>query len=210
MRRVDYIGRRFSRLTVVAVGARPRTLSCVCDCGHLREVYVYNLTAGASRSCGCLQRERSSVSCRERSTVHGHAARDKSPEYIAWRAMISRCENPRHRSFAAYGGRGIRVCSRWRASFSRFLEDVGRKPKGRTLGRVDNNGNYEKSNVRWETSREQQRNRRSNLRLTVNGRTATASDWADETGLSVFLICSRIQQGWPHERAVTEPKRKYA
>lgn len=93
--------------------------------------------------------------------VHGHTSGGKrSPTWMAWRSMIQRCTYPSQQSYPRYGGRGIRVCDRWRHSFAAFLEDMGERPEGMTLGRVDNDGHYEPDNCRWETSRQQASNKR--------------------------------------------------
>lgn len=95
--------------------------------------------------------------------THGHAARGKrSPTWNAWRAMINRCTYPSQQSYPRYGGRGITICERWRDSFENFLADVGEKPGPEySLGRIDNDGNYEPGNVRWETVDQQIGNRRA-------------------------------------------------
>jgi len=123
---------------------------CRCDCGRTSVVSGRTLRNGRSRSCGC-----------KRAYKHGHA-RDglRPPSYVAYYAMLERCNNPNHVSFKNYGGRGIRVCERWR-DFTNFLADVGERPSSEVqLDRINNDGNYEPGNVRWATRQEQALNRR--------------------------------------------------
>jgi hypothetical protein len=156
---IDLTGKRFGRLLVVARaengrGGRRRWV-CVCDCGNTTTVFGHCLRRrDATRSCGCLAREQTRV----RSLKHGCFG---SPEYISWVAMKARCTNPNNKAFPDYGGRGIAVCGKWRASFIDFLAYVGPRPKGTTLDRwPDKNGNYEPGNVRWATPKQQRGNQR--------------------------------------------------
>ena len=122
--------------------------------------------------------------------------------------MLTRCRNPRAESFAAYGGRGIRVCERWAESFDAFLEDMGRRPSRKhTIDRIEKNGHYEPGNCRWATQREQQRNRRNNVYLELNGNRRLLCEWAETTGLTINIIWLRLRRGWSVERALTEPPR---
>jgi hypothetical protein len=125
--------------------------------------------------------------------------------YEIWRGMLKQCGNPNHVHYHNYGGRGIKVCERWR-KFSNFLADMGEPPPGHSIDRINNDGDYEPSNCRWATAREQQRNRRkfhkrpeSLLTLTVNGETRTVVEWARLTGIPSDTIYRRLHEGWPNE-----------
>jgi hypothetical protein len=159
---LDLVGHRFGRLVVIAgchSGGRRRQVQCRCDCGAACVVAVAELRRGETQSCGCLRREQLLV----RSFRHGEAGKrvaDRTPEYRAWQEMKRRCYDPQRKHFGNYGGRGIRVCDAWRESFPAFLADVGRRPPGCSLDRIDPNGDYEPANVRWANARLQRRNQR--------------------------------------------------
>lgn len=159
-------GARFGRLGVLWESPnraqRSRWYFCTCDCGALTEVMGKELRNGHTRSCGCLVRDINARLAAEKFTRHGHSPRGKrSPTYASWHAMINRCHtNPANRQWKNYGGRGISVCNRWRNSFADFLDDMGERPGGTTLDRIDPDGNYEPSNCRWATPTEQARTTR--------------------------------------------------
>ena len=125
----------------------------------------------------------------------------------AWNQMISRCYDPQHRKYASYGGRGIRVCDRWLCR-RLFLEDMGERPAGKTLNRIDNNGNYTPKNCEWATYTEQAQNMRSNREITHDGRTLCISEWARVTGIYRKTIAKRLSNGWTVSQALTTPVSK--
>lgn len=132
-------------------------------------------------------------------TSHGMS---RSPEYSAWRALRERCRNPNAQAWANYGGRGIRVCDRWE-SFDAFFADMGERPgPGFEIDRIDNSGNYEPSNCRWATCKENNRNKRSNRHLTMDGVTLTIAEWAERTGQRDDTIHHRLRRGQTEEQAI--------
>lgn len=135
---------------------------------------------------------------------HGHGWPKKSPTYLSWQEMRRRCTNTRAPYFALYGGRGIAVCARWQ-SFENFLDDMGVRPEGRTLERIETDGPYEPGNCRWATPGEQNRNTRRNIWIEVNGERLCLQDWAKRLGLKWASVRGRLARGWDPARAVTEP-----
>lgn len=121
---------------------------CQCDCGTVLELRASNLLAGQAKSCGCNQHPKA-----EKKKAH-------DPTYRTWSMMITRCYNPHATGFENWGGRGITVCDRWRFSYLNFLDDMGPRPKGTSLDRINNDGNYEPRNCRWATPAVQIYNRR--------------------------------------------------
>lgn len=137
---------------------------------------------------------------------HGHA---RTPEYDIWIGVKKRCENPKYKSFADYGGRGVTICPEWRDSFVAFLADVGPRPSPKhSIGRIDNDGNYEPGNVRWETSTEQASNTRRSVRINVDGVERTVAEWARLNGINPYTIYDRLDAGWDGARAVSEVPNK--
>jgi hypothetical protein len=134
--------------------------------------------------------------------THGYA---KTPTWHAWTHMRARCRNKNARDYARYGGRGITVDPRWE-SFENFLADMGERPDGHSLDRIDNNGNYAPGNCRWAKEITQQNNKRSNRHLTFDGREQTVAEWARELGIKpVDKLYRRLYRGWSIEQALTTP-----
>lgn len=161
------IGDRYGRLVVVSPAEtvnKHRRFVCACDCGSETTVRSDHLRGGKIKSCGCLWRQQTPCANGPQNMNYRHGRRS-SPEYSSWAKMIQRCENPNTNRFQHYGGRGIRVCSRWRESFAAFIEDMGEKPsKKYSIDRIDVDGNYEPGNCRWALPSEQRMNRRDSVR----------------------------------------------
>lgn len=162
---IDISGQKFNRLTALKrIGASKTRHSiwlCRCECGRLREVLAIYLRNGHTKSCGCLLEEWYANG----NIKHGHAGRFRrktTAEYRSWSAMLSRCYNENMMYYGYYGGCGIKVCKRWRSSFSNFLKDMGLKPSPKhTIDRYPNPyGDYKPSNCRWATRLQQRHNRR--------------------------------------------------
>jgi len=138
---------------------------------------------------------------------HGHSLKGwRSPEYYSWSGAIARCNNRNHPKYYMYGAVGIKVCDAWRESFLSFLNDMGPRPKGHSIERIDSKGDYEPGNCKWATVIEQNRNTTRNRAITVNGKTMLIVDWAKELGCNPALISTRIiQLGWSEEKSVTTP-----
>ena len=187
---IDLTGKRFGRLLVIG---RAETDSrgklswlCKCDCGNEKTIRGDSLQGDRAKSCGCLQKEIASIGNR----THGLS---KVPTYEVWYNMQHRCFNKNNHVYKNYGGRGITVCDRW-LKFENFYEDMGDKPKGLTLDRNDNHGNYEPSNCSWVTRKEQSRNIRSNRMIKYGGREQCMAEWAEEIGISQNALGCRLKK----------------
>jgi hypothetical protein len=143
-------------------------------------------------------------------TISRKHGMDGTKIYRVWCHMRERCMNPRNIGWSNYGGRGIRVCDQW-SDFSVFYSDMGDVPDGKTLDRIDNNGDYSPDNCRWATPKEQGCNRRSNLLLTAFGETKSAFEWTQDLRCTVPYsgLIKRIQYGWSHQEAVSSPPRTH-
>lgn len=205
------LGKRFGRWTVTRRAPRIRNHGnrrwhVVCDCGKTGIVTTYYLTSGISKSCGCLSREKTI----KRSTKHGEFIGRELPssEYNTWCHLRARCYDRNNRSYAYYGGRGLRVCARWLGpnGFANFLADMGRKPSSQhSIGRVDNRKGYSPKNCRWETKVTQMNNRRNCINIRLNGVTKTLAEWARALGINRSTIKARLNRGWSAKKALTTP-----
>lgn len=190
------VGERFGMLTVIekaTINGRTR-LSCQCDCGSTTTVDLGNARAGRTTSCGC--------------RVRKLGGKWDTPTYRSWKAMRERCCVPASKDYQFYGARGVRVHERWVDDFLSFLSDMGERPDGMTLDRIDVNGSYEPGNCRWATPEQQSANRRNTLFLTANGETAALSEWARRLGVEPSTLRNRKKAGWSDEKAALTPARK--
>ena len=162
-----------------------------CDCGRSLTVYCQSLLTGNTKSCGCIQGEN------RHNLSH-------SREYNSWKGMIQRCENPNHTYYPLYGGRGIRVCDRW-SDFRNFLADMGPRPEGNSLDRVDNFGDYEPSNCRWASQKQQIRNMRANTLINHNGEWKTAVEWSEISPVDYCTFLWRYHSGWGMGKIMSTP-----
>jgi hypothetical protein len=186
--------------TVIGEGTKPGYVLCRCSCEAQTESQIARIRLQSGRAQSCSR-------CSARPlTAKTHGAYG-SPTYIVWKSMLGRCRNPNNPDYSNYGGRGIKVCERWCASFENFLADMGVRPSMRhSVDRVDNDGNYESGNCRWATTLQQARHKRNNTVITFRGRAQCMSAWAQEVGLKTCTLWRRlVKYGWSVEKALTTP-----
>lgn len=209
----DLTGQRFGRLTVIKrvenktypSGQKKVEWLCKCECGKETTVSSQCLLNGHTKSCGCTKGE----FIRQKKATHKES---NTKLYRIWQAMKRRCYNANTKDYKLYGSRGIAVCDEWFNSFEAFEKwaIVNGYDDTLTIDRIDVNGNYEPSNCRWATPKEQANNKRNNHLLTYNNKTQTLQQWADEMNIKRSTILTRLNRGWSIERALTKPiiKRK--
>lgn len=189
-------GQKFTLLTAIApvdMQAHAVVWLCRCECGNETRVLISRLRNGNTRSCGCLARPK----------THGMT---QTAIYKIWVQINYRCTNQNCPEYPSYGGRGIFCCPQWRDSFESFYAHVNQLPhfgeKGYSLDRIDNDGGYEPSNVRWATWKNQGRNRRTNHLVTYHEETLTVTEWAERLNMKPRTLFSRLfTMKWDIERA---------
>lgn len=196
-------GQRYGRLVAVEFvelcrGRDPKW-RFRCDCGQERVIVAYAVRGGKTQSCGCLRNEKIAA-VGHKNAVHGMWS---SPEHASWTHMKERCTNPNCDAFPDYGGRGIKICERWMV-FENFYADMGPRPSLKhTLDRHPNkDGDYEPSNCRWATKKEQAGNRRSTIMVAFQGQEMSLSEACRLTGAKYTTVQYRLAKGWTLERAL--------
>lgn len=187
----DLTGNRFGNLVVIkkaGIQKQHTKWLCKCDCGIIKEILGSNLVSGHTTSCGCVHRKISKAI----HTIHG---KSREKIYHIWEAMKRRCDNPHTEKFSQYGGRGIKYINKWK-EFSEFYQwaiSAGYKI-GLSIDRINVNGNYEPSNCRWVTMKDQQSNKRNNHLICYNGKTKTLSQWAELLEIYPSSLLGRISR----------------
>lgn len=204
MRRIsdeELIGKRYGQLTIIGTSDKSsryghRYVVCRCDCGTVKEIALFHLTGGASKSCGC----GISKAIIKRCTTHGDSGKRL---YAIWRGIKNRCLNPNENCYPSYGGRGISICPEWMdySIFKEWALNNGYQ-EDLTIDRIDVNGNYTPSNCRWIPFILQARNKRTNKIIEINGEKKLMIDWVKESPVYPSTVYDRIHKGWSIEDAL--------
>ena len=203
----DLTGKRFGRLVVLKrediiskSGKKSVAWRCKCDCGNYTVIRAGNLASGSTKSCGCLANE-----CNPPIMVKHNGS--KSRLYSIWKGIKGRCLNKNLKAYHYYGGRGIKICDEWKNDFASFRDWALQNgySKNLTIDRIDVNGNYEPSNCRWATWKEQANNTRSNRYINYKGKKYSLSEGARLANMDYRIFCNRLYNGWSVEKAVESP-----
>lgn len=195
----EYIGKKIGRW--LFLHKAPETFGknkyvwAKCDCGNEKLIRLPHVLSGISLSCGCLQKEQLIA----RSLKHGEAKHDGSEttEFKTWKGIQERCYGITSPHYKRYGGRGIKMCERWRLSYLSFLENMGRRPSAlHSIDRINNDGDYEPENCRWATRKEQSYNRGNTIYISLFGEKKSIWEWSKITNLSLQTLRARYRNNW--------------
>ena len=200
--RVDVTGKRYGNLVVESFhSVRKETTiwKCRCDCGKVKIANKKNLQEGITTHCGCKRNsKKTNIDLILAAKVGGRGVRhgmSSTPTYVTWSSMLQRCYSKNHKKYLSYGGKGVVVCDRWRCSFLLFLEDMGLRPEGTTLDRIDGTKGYYKENCRWANKDVQDRNRVNRKYIIVNGKELTAREYSAEYGMPLYEVYRKLSKG---------------
>lgn len=176
----DLTGKRFGRLTVIGVednGKRQTYYACQCDCGNVKVIRADALISGATKSCGCIKKEQDKTNL----TANHRHKMSGTRLYNIWSGLKGRCNNPNDPRYDRYGGRGISVCEEWNKSFQSFYDWAisNGYSDDLTIDRIDNDGNYDPTNCKWSTNKEQCNNRSSNINIKIGNATKALTEWCE-------------------------------
>ncbi len=202
---IDITGQRFGRLVAMSYERRGGLTmwNVQCDCGKLSVVCSRSLRTGATRSCGCLNKE--FARSRNRSNGYGHPHKGLRIHKV-WQTMHYRCKSPDNNSYDRYGGRGIKVCDRWN-DYDSFLIDMGDPGKGFEIDRIDNSNGYCPENCRWVTRTQNNRNRTNSKSFEFQGVITSLKEISQRTGIPYSSLWARIKAGWNLNTAFSTPAR---
>lgn len=209
-KRIDLTGQKFDRLKVISyVGTNNRREAlwkCECKCGNVKIILGSSLRNGKTKSCGCLNSEKSRKKLHDYNITHGES---RTRLYTIWNNMIQRVQNEKNKRYKDYGGRGIQVCEEWKKfeNFRKWALENGYANK-LTLDRKNNDGEYSPENCRWTDWETQNNNKQQSRKLKYKGETKTVTQWAKIMGLSRETLKDRINAGWTIEKALETPVRK--
>ena len=195
--RKDLRQMRFGRLTVLSLAGYSKSgnlvWKCQCECGNVANVVGSKLLNGHTKSCGCLRRSED---------IRGES---HTRLYHIWKGMLARCSSPANDNYKWYGGKGVEVCSQWRryTAFRQWAFANGYQ-ENLEIDRIDSSGNYEPSNCRWLTRKEQANNKSSNRYVTYRDRIFTVSQFAELIGRSYHVVLRRLNKGWDTEKIAQE------